>query len=456
MEKNERAVPIKTVETSQLDKPITVKLLLSYALPIMLAQIIQQTFGIVDGIFAMRGLGAMSMAAITVVNPLVMLTLTIGVLFSAGGSALVVKKVGMSLYDEARQNFTLVCICAFVLSSLVAAFTLVFPGLTLSLLGANYEIMELAQRYLSIFSYILPLMVMGVAFGAFLVAEGYPALSMGISILSSVVGLTLNAIFLFGLGWGIEGLAWATLISVSIPVIIAVCFFIRNKKGSIYFVMPKFDIKAIGISLLNGSGTAISVLTMAAVLIVLNNVVVRMEGVGALGVAVAGVVMGIHGIAGGIFTAYFSVGAFISFNHGNNNHERQKRLFKLNLRILAVISISILAIVFTLAGLLVQVYVPAGTEIHEMATWGLRIASLSFLLFGLNMFASTHFTALNKGVISGTLAIIRTTINLFLLFILPSFLNLTGVWMAWPLTEVLAIIFSIFFLIKFGKKYNYL
>ena len=82
----------KTTEKSLLDKDITIRLLLSYGLPTMIAMLVMNTFVIIDGVFAMRRLGQLSMAAITIVNPLVMLVMAIGILFAIGGSALVVKR----------------------------------------------------------------------------------------------------------------------------------------------------------------------------------------------------------------------------------------------------------------------------------------------------------------------------------------------------------------------------
>ena len=101
--------------------------------------------------------------------------------------------------------------------------------------------------------------------------------------------------------------------------------------------------------------------------------------------------------------------------------------------------------------------VPAGTEIHEMAVRGLRIASMSFIFMGFNIFAAGQFAALNKGFIAGVLSIVRTVgFNLMLLLTLPRIFDLTGVWMATPLSEAIAIIISLAVLFGFGKRYKYL
>ena len=444
-------------EDSLLNKSVTIRLLLSFGLPTMVAMLVMNTFVIVDGVFAMRRLGDMSMAAITAVNPLAMLVMAIGILFAMGGSALVVKKEGMGLYKEARQNFTLLTILATGISILVSAFVLIFPEATLNLLGVNYEFMEYAERYLSILAFSIPLVVVSQMFNQFIIADGRPMLGMGISLIGSVVSAGLNALFLFGFNWEIEALAWATLIGYTVPVAVGFNFFCWNRKGTLYFAFPKWNIKAIGTSVLNGAGGAIGTLAMAAIIIVLNNVVVRMEGVGALGVAVAGMVMGIHATIASVFNGYLAgVAPLISFNHGNAHHSRQRRLFRYNLKTLAIISAIVVAGVLIFSDLLIRIYVPSGTEIHEMAMRGLRIASLSFVFLGFNTFAGGQFVALNKGLLGGFLILFRLVgLNLTFLLTLPRVFDLTGVWLSWPLTEGLAIVLSLFLLLKMGKKYGY-
>ena len=448
----------KAAEESQLNKPITLSLLLTFGLPTIFALLVMNTFTIVDGVFAMRRLGAEAMAAVSVVTPFAIIVIAIGIMFALGGSALVAKKSGMGLKQEARQNFTLLCIVALVVSSLVAAFAAIFPETLLELLGANYEIMELATTYLRIFALSIPLVTVSQVFNQFLIADGKPMLGMGVSLLGSSLSAGLNAIFLFGLDMGIEGLALASLIGYSVTSLIGFLCFVRNKKGTLYFVRPGFDIGAIGVASLNGFGAFVNTVVAAVVTIVMNNVLVRMDGVGAMGVAVAGMVMGVHATLASVFFGYLSgISPLISYNYGNRNHDRQKKLFKYNLRIIAIISLIALGGALALSDLLIRIYVPAGTELHAMAVRGLRIAAMSFLMFGFNAFAVSHFSALNKGLIAGVLSTVRTLgLNLPLLLVLPRFFDLTGVWAATPISEVLALTLSTLFLLVMGKRYHYL
>jgi len=169
-------------------------------------------------------------------------------------------------------------------------------------------------------------------------------------------------------------------------------------------------------------------------------------------------VMGLHGLINNFFGGYLQgVGALISFNHGKGNHTRQRKLFKLNVKVFMVLSVITILIGFVFADLLVRIYVPVGTEMHTMAVRGLRMMSLSFISIGINALAGGQFTALGKGGVAVTLGLLRTVIlDLGFILILPRLFGLTGVWMTMPIAEGVAVLFSIGLLVFFGKKYHYL
>ncbi|MCL2827987.1 MAG: MATE family efflux transporter [Oscillospiraceae bacterium] len=448
----------RATEESQLNKPITLSLLLTYGLPTIFALVVMGTFGIVDGVFAMRVLGAEAMAAVSAFAPFFMIVLSIGAMFAGGGSVVVVKKIGMGLKQEARQNFTLISMVAFaiILSISVAAF--IFPDTILGLLGANYEILDIARYYFRITVWSFPLMAMGTIFNQFIIADGKPMLGMGISLLGSVISAGLNAVFLFVFEWGIEALAWATVIGTAIPAVILFLIFCNNRNGTIYFVAPQMDIKAIGLSILNGTGALIPLLASAMVTVVMNNTLVRMDGIGAMGIAVAGMVTAMITTVSVVFGGYLQgTMPLVSYNYGNANHGRQKLLFKYNIRIVAVLSVILTIGTIVFADLLMRIYLPPGTELHDMAVRGLRIMTLSFVVSGFNGFAGALFAALNKGAIGGILSTVRAfAFNLPLLLLLPRALDLDGVWLATPAAEGLTIILSITLLLKLGKRYHYL
>jgi len=452
-----------TDEESKLDKPITIGFIMKFALPTIFAIVIMHTFAIVDGIFAMRALGRDAMAAITIFMPLFTIIMAIGMFFAAGGSAVIVKKMGESKHREARQNYSFICVLAFALTLLFSIAIAIFPSRTLNILGANYEIYDLAMTYLRIAVWAFPFMTIGQVFNAFLIADGKPGLGMGISIFGTLVGAVGNALVLFVFDMGIYALAWTTVLGTGLTTIWYFIVFLRNKDGNFRFTIPSMNGRTFGSLLVNGFSVGAPAAAGAIMLTVQNNVLVRLDGVGAMGIAVGGMVMGMQGMLGQVFAGYLQgIGGIIAFNNGKQNYDRLKRLFKHSLKIIFVFSVMLLAISIFLAEPLMRIYLPSLTDpaeifMREIAVRGLRIVSVVFILFGYNMFFTGIFTALSKGQISTVLSLTNILVfNTPLIIILPRFFEMDGVWMALPIATGLGFIMSTAAVLIFGRKYKFI
>ena len=109
-----------------------------------------------------------------------------------------------------------------------------------------------------------------------------------------------------------------------------------------------------------------------------------------------------------------------------------------------------------LAKLLASIFVSYDHNLLEMTTNAIRIFSISFIISGFNMFASSFFTALNNGLISAIISFVRTLVfQTALILILPILFGLNGIWFAVVIAEILALIVSSLLLFKNKKKYQY-
>ena len=255
---------------------------------------------------------------------------------------------------------------------------------------------------------------------------------------------------------GITGLALATGIGYAVPTLIGLFYFGVWRKGILAFVKPTLDWRALALSLTNGLSEGVTMLARAITTVVMNNTLVRL--VGFEGVASAGIVMAIQGIFASLFFGYASgIAPVISFNYGNENKERLQSLFKKSMYMVAVLSVLGFIGVQLFASQLVEIYVPLGSEFHTMTVRGLRLSVFGFLLMGYNVFASSMFTALNNGVVSGFLSLMRSLVfTLLPLVLLPRFFDLNGVWLAIASIEGLSIFVSLGFMVMLGRKYHYL
>jgi len=462
-DRNLSVTPEASKEESQLDKPITGGLIMKFALPTIFAILVLHTFAIVDGIFAMRALGMESMAAIAIFTPLFTIVMAVGMFFAAGGSAVIVKKLGEGKPDEARQNYTFISILSSIIMLVLSALIAIFPSAVLGILGANYEIYDLATTYLRIAVWAFPFMAVGQVFNAFLIADGKPGLGMGISIFGTIIGAAGNYVVLFVFDMGIYALAWTTILGTGITTIWYFIVFLRNKTGNFRFAKPSIDGITFGLLLINGFSVGAPVAAGSIMMTVQNNILVGLPGIGAMGIAIAGMVMGLQGMLGQVYFGYLQgIGGLLSFNNGKKNYDRLKQLFKKSLAIIAVLSFVLLAIAVLLAEPLMRIYLPSLTDpgeifMRELAVRGLRIVSIGFVVVGFNSLFTGIFTALSKGHISTVLSLtFILAFNTPLIILLPRWFDMDGVWMALPIAVGLAFIMSTAAVLIFGKKYKFL
>ena len=452
---NENEKTQNEAEESELNKPISYKFLLSFTLPTIISCIIMASFGMIDGVFASRGVGVEALSAVKFVAPFLSFSMAIGFMLSMGGCALVSKKTGANLNQEARENFTLLTLITFMVSVLISTFGWVFITPLLELLGTDSYVFDMAIEYIQPLVLMMPLVMLGLFLTQFLIAEGKPILGMVASVSGAIISTALNALFIFVLELGVMGLALATGLGYTVSALLGLIYFAFNRKGTIYFIRPKWDIVAIWRSSINGVSEMITILASSVTTAIMNNVLVGI--VGFEGVASAGIVMAIQVVFLYLYIGYATgIAPVVSYNYGKVEKERLSQLYKKSIVIMIGLSVIAFSVATIFAGLLVQIYVSADTEIYTMTVRGLRIVAISFLLLGFNTFATNWFTAFNDGLVSGFLSFMQTLLfTAVLLLTLPRIWDLTGVWVALPLAEALTIILTIFFLIKMGKKYGY-
>jgi len=116
-----------------------------------------------------------------------------------------------------------------------------------------------------------------------------------------------------------------------------------------------------------------------------------------------------------------------------------------------------LILAFAFATPLSMIFVSYDAELLEMTVRGLRIFSLSFLLSGFCIFASSFFTALNNGPVSAAISFLRTLVYQMLgVMLLPLLFELDGIWFSMIAAEILAFATTLIFLFANRRRYKYM
>jgi putative MATE family efflux protein len=441
---------------TRISKKVNWKYLLLFSLPTIGSQAVMLLHSFVDGIFVSRLVDPIALSAVNIVYPFYMFAISIGIMFATGGNALFAKKLGEGLGREAKENFSLVTLATLVVSVLISVIGLMFPGQLLNILVVDEVVFQMTFDYLIPILIFSPTVSLAMFFIQAFVTEGKPHISTISNIAGFVLSVALNFLLIAVFDMGLTGAAIATGIGSSVPCVVGLGYFAFNRKGSLCFVKPKIDLRALIKSTYNGLSEIVGVSAVSITGILMNNIVMRIQGAEA--VAALGVIMIGQGIIGAVAWGYgYGVSPIISYNYGKDDIDNLKRIYKSSMWILLAISVFSVVLGWSATGLLIGAYgIPIDTPIYDMAFTGFRIFTMGFLFMMFNIFASVFFTALNNGKVSTILSLFRTLVfTVISLLVLPQLFGLTGAWAALPVAEVLSIVMSVYYFKKMGKVYKY-
>ena len=433
-----------------ITKEFTMPSLVGFALPTVVMMIFSSLYTVVDGIFVSRFIGTDALSALNIVFPLTNVALGLGIMLGTGGSAVVARRMGEGRGRAARENFSLIVLFGFLAGTLFAVVGTSHIDPLIRFLGSSERLTPLCREYLRVLLWFMPLQILQVIFQSFFVTAGRPDLGLFLTVLAGLANAALDYLFIVPLGMGIAGAAWATVIGYSIPATAGILYFMRPR-GELYFAPPRPDNYALLQSCFNGSSEMVSTLASSIVTFLFNGIMMRYFGED--GVAAITIVLYAQFLFSALFLGFSSgVAPIISFNFGSGNTSRLSRIYRICLKIIAVSSAGIFLASLLLASPVVAVFSPRGTAAYDIAMRGFVLFSTSYLFTGVNIFASSLFTALSDGKVSAIISFMRTFVFILLL---PLFMEVNGIWLAVPFAEFFALMLSLRFLTAKRRVYRY-
>ena len=441
--------------TEALDQKITTAGLLRFAAPTIFGMMLLEIFGIIDGLFVVHLIGTKALSALNITFPLILGIIAIGSMFGSGGNALIARQLGQKRETDARQNFSLIIIAAFIAGLLFAGIVLLFLDRILLLLGADDELLPLCEEYAFPCVFFMPLTLFSCAFSMFYITRGKAMFGLLLSTLSGVINILLDYVFIALFDMGLRGAAIATGTGFSVVGLFGFFYFYFNRNGNVYFIRPKFRPYVIIKTCTNGVSEMVTNLSICIVTILLNNIVMRFAG--SDGVAAITIILYMQtSLTSACFGYSIGVSPLISYNYGKRETDRLKRIFFRSMKMLSGVSVIVFALCFWKADWLIRLFVKPQTTVYETALTGSRLFAPCFLFMGLNIFASALFTALSNGKVSAVLSFCRTFLFVTgALFLLPHFWQMTGVWLSIPAAEALSFVMAVCFFRKYKSVYHF-
>lgn len=429
--------------------------LFRFVIPSIAMMIFTSIYGVVDGFFVSNYVGKTEFAAVNLIMPFPMMLGAFGFMIGTGGSALVAMTLGQGKKKEANEIFSMLIKVTIIGGITLSVVGIVFLKEIALFMGASEDLLEHCIIYGRLLLVALTPFMLQNVFQSFLVTAEKPDLGLKITIAAGLTNIVLDYLFIGVFRWGLVGAATATGISQVVGGCLPLIYFIRENSSELRIVPSKVDWRLLGKACFNGSSELMTNLSMSLVNMLYN--LQLMQYAGENGVAAYGVIMYVNFIFVGVFVGYaFGSAPIIGYNYGAGNQEEMQNVFKKSILFNIVAGIIMCIIAILMAGVLSGIFVGYDAELFEMTKRGFAIYSLSFVVMGLNIYASSFFTALGNGVLSALISFLRTLLfQVACVLVLPLIWELDGIWFAIVAAESMALILSFLLLAKNKKKYGY-
>lgn len=420
-------------------------------------------YSVVDGLFISNFVGGDALAAINLIFPFIMICGAIGFMLGAGGSALVSKTLGEGDSERANAYFSmLVYVTAGIGMAIAVGGQFVVPAISEWFVSMDRTIDESKRAYILdmciLYGRVLlgaqPFFILQNIFQSFFVTAEKPRLGLIVTAGAGVTNMVLDAVFVAGFKWGIAGAAAATAASQLFGGIFPLFYFFSKNSSLLRLTKTKFYGKAFFKCVTNGTSEFLSNVTSALIILLYNNRILEIAGMD--GVKAYSAIGYIMMIFFSVFMGYCVGSApLIAYNFGAQNKQELRNLYKKSLIIVTVFGLTMTALSEALAFPVVSIF-GFTPELRDLTVRGFRIYCTAFAISGYGVFASSMFTALNNGLISGIISFLRTLIfQVTAVIVLPVFWGLDGIWAATCVGDIFAVAVAVIFLIAFRHKYGY-
>ncbi len=415
------------------------KLLLKYFIPAFIGVFVNALYNIVDRIFIGQGVGAEALSGISIIFPVMLIMMGFGMLIGIGTGVYVSINMGKKDLDAAEQTLGTGFFLMIVVSIIIMIVTYLLKRPILNSFGATDETFQYANDYLNIVLSGVAFMVIGFSLNNVIRSEGNARIAMISMILSSVVNLILDPIFIFWLDMGVKGAAYATIISMFVLMVWVLIHF-RSKRSVVKLrsnhirLNWKIMVQIIAIGMAPFTMQIANSFVQGLLNIKLIDYGTDLA-VGAMGIINSVVTLFIMAIV----AINMAAQPIIGFNFGAKSVERIKETLRISLVASTIIAVSAFILIQTIPGVIVKLFNNDNNDLYVIAVRGLRLLLLALPIVGFQVVASNFFQAVGKAKLAMFATLFRQVIGLIpLLLILPGFWGIDGIWLSYPIADTMS------------------
>ena len=431
-------------------------LLKMYAVPGIIAQTAASLYNMVDSIYIghIKGVGSYAISGLAVTFPLMNLSVALGTLVGVGAMTMISVLLGQKNYGSASKVLGNVLTLNVIIGVLFTAVTLLFLDPILLFFGASGNTLPFARDYMIIILAGNVITHLYFGFNGIIRSAGNPKLAMRLTLFTVLSNAILDPVFIFALDMGIRGAALATILCQTMALTYSLRY-LSDKKNFLHFPRPAFqlDWKIARQSLAIGVGPFMMNAASCLVALFVNQQLRKYGG---------DLAIGSYGIVNR-FTMLFAMVCMgfnqglqpiAGYNYGARQYSRVKEIFILTAKWEVLVTTLCFLFAELLPGIAVKMFTN-DPELVTMATRGLRIMDCGFAFVGFGMVTSNFFQCLGMVKKSIFLSLSRQLLFLLpFLYILPTFWQETGVWVSFPISDMLNVIVSAIMIISLFKKFD--
>ena len=422
------------------------KLLIKQAAPASIGILVMSLNILVDTIFVGNWIGARAIAAINVVLPVSFFIAALGMSIGIGGSSIISRALGANNKEKALKTFGNQLTLTLLFTVTFAAFGLYFVNELIPAFGGKGVIFDPAKTYYEIILYGVPILGFVMMGNNVIRAEGKPKFAMYAMLIPSIGNLLFDYIFINIMGWGMAGAAWATTGSYIVSFLYILWYFLSKhselKINLSHFGLDKSIVSEIGAL---GFVTLARQAVVSVTFLLVNNILFNFGGETSVTVyAIVGrmimfVLFPVFGITQGFIP-------IAGYNYGAEQYERVKEVIYTAIKYATLLG----AVVFL--GLMIfpeniTRWFTTDVDVLRETPKAIRWAFAATPVIAVQLIGAAYFQAIGKAIPALLLTLTRQAIFFIpLIFILPIFYGELGVWISFPIADILATIVTVYFL----------
>ena len=452
------------VSSDQLGAEPIGKLLIRQAVPASIGILVMSLNILVDTIFVGNWIGSIAIAAINVVLPVSFFIAALGMAIGIGGSSIISRALGADHKEKALKTFGNQITLTMLVTISMVVLGLYFVDGLIPAFGGKGAIFDPAKIYYTIVLYGVPFLALCMMGNTVIRAEGKPKFAMIAMIIPSIGNLLLDYIFIYVFNWGMAGAAWATTAGY-LMCFAYIFYFFRSKNSELkitwsHFGLDRNILREIGglgfVTLSRQAVTSITYLLM-------NNILFSLGGEPMVAVyAIIG-----RMLMFALFPVFGVTQGFLpiaGFNYGAQKYPRVKESINTAIKYAAIVATLVFVVLMIFPAEITSLFLsdkpnmPAmelatNAFVLEHTPSAMRWVFAATPIIALQLIGAAYFQAVGKAIPALLLTLTRQGFFFIpLILILPNFLGESGVWISFPIADVLATLVTGFYLRKEVKK----